>query len=98
MQVRLYLVRFPNCHECQLGFQYPKKWEIGKQWLVAEKNYIAVVTKLGKFTSYVSQDVSEKRFSNVHGFLAGRPNVSSRQSSFQLEAIENEMRIARRTK
>ena len=32
-----YLVRFPNCHECQLGFQYPKKWEIGKEWPVVEK-------------------------------------------------------------
>ena len=30
------LVRFPNCHECQLGFQYPKKWEIGKQWQVVD--------------------------------------------------------------
>ena len=32
-----YLVRFPNCHECQLGFQCPKKWEIGKEWPVVEK-------------------------------------------------------------
>ena len=37
-------------------------------------------------------------FSKVHGFSAGRPNMSSRQSSFRLEAIENEMWIARRTK
>ena len=28
------LVRFPNWLESQLGFQYLKKWEIGKQWLI----------------------------------------------------------------
>ena len=87
MQVRLYLVRFPNCHECQLGFQNPKKWE---------KNYIAAVAKLGKLTSSVSQEKmsGENKFSKVHGFLAGRPNLSPRQSSFRLEVIKNEMRIA----
>ena len=42
------LVRFPNCHECQLGFQYPKKWEIGKQWPVVENKYNAAVAKLCK--------------------------------------------------
>ena len=53
---RYRLVRFPNCHECQLGFQCPKKLEIGKQWLVVEKNYIATVIKLGKLTSSASQE------------------------------------------
>ena len=50
------LVRFPNCHECQLGFQCPKKLEIGKQWLFVEKNYIVTVIKLGKLTSSASQE------------------------------------------
>ena len=39
-----------------VGFQYPKKWEIGKQWQVVEKHYIAAVAKLGKLTSSVSQE------------------------------------------
>ena len=38
------LVRFPNCHECQLGFQCPKKWEIWKQWPILDKNCIAAAT------------------------------------------------------
>ena len=50
------VVRFPNCQECQLGFQCPKKLEIGKQWPVVEKNYIATVIKLGKLTSSASQE------------------------------------------
>ena len=54
--VALNIVRFPNCHECQLGFQCPKKLEIGKQWPVVEKNYIATVIKLGKLTSSASQE------------------------------------------
>ena len=79
-----------------VGFQYPKKWEIGKQWQVVEKHYIAAVAKLGKLTSSVSQEKmsGENKFSKVHGFLAGRPNLSPRQSSFRLEVIKNEMRIA----
>ena len=86
----LCLVRFPNCHECQLGFQNPKKWG---------KNYIAAVAKLGKLTSSVSQEkMSAKKFSKVHSFSAGRPNMSPMQSSFRLEVIKNEMRIAFRTK
>ena len=71
MQVRLYLVRFPNCHECQLGFQCPKKLEIGKQWPVVEKNYIATVIKLGKLTSSASQEkMSAKK--NSQRFMVSR--------------------------
>ena len=50
----LHLVRFPNCHECQLGFQCPKKWEIGKQWPILEENSIAAATYWDKLTSYMS--------------------------------------------
>ena len=65
------LVRFPNCHECQLGFQCPKKLEIGKQWLVVEKNYIATVIKLGKLTSSASQEkMSAKK--NSQRFMVSR--------------------------
>ena len=49
------LVRFPNCHECQLGFQCPKKWEIWKQWPILEENSIAAATYWDKLTSYMSQ-------------------------------------------
>ena len=78
---------------CQLGFQYPIKWEIGKKW---GKNYIVAVAKLGKLTPSVSQEKmsAKKKFSKVHGFSAGRSNMSPMQSSFRLVAIENEMRIA----
>ena len=65
------LVRFPNCHECQLGFQCPKKLEIGKQWPVVEKNYIATVIKLGKLTSSASQEkMSAKK--NSPRFMVSR--------------------------
>ena len=65
------LVRFPNCHECQLGFQCPKKLEIGKQWPVVEKNYIATVIKLGKLTSSASQEkMSAKK--NSQRFMVSR--------------------------
>ena len=49
------VVRFPNCHECQLGFQCPKKWEIWKQWPILEENSIAAATYWDKLTSYMSQ-------------------------------------------
>ena len=56
------LVRFPNCHECRLGFQNPKKWE---------KNYIATVIKLGKLTSSASQEkMSAKK--NSPRFMVSR--------------------------
>ena len=51
-----WLVRFPNCHECQLGFQCPKKWEIGKQWPILEENFIAAATYWDKLTSYISHE------------------------------------------
>ena len=64
--------------------------------MVAKEKNIAVETKLGKLTSSVSQEKmsGENKFSKVHGFSAGRPNMSPMQSSFRLVAIENEMRIA----
>ena len=49
-----WLVRFPNCHECQLGFQCPKKWELWKQWPILEENSIAAATYWDKLTSYMS--------------------------------------------
>ena len=64
------LVRFPNCHECQLGFQYPKKLEIGKQWPVVEKKYISVVTKLGKLSTSVSQ--AKMSAKNSQNFMVSR--------------------------
>ena len=65
------VVRFPNCHECQLGFQYPKKLEIGKQCPVVEKNYIAAVAKLCRLTSSVSQEkMSAKKSSPM--FMVSR--------------------------
>ena len=65
------LVRFPNCQECQLGFQCPEKLEIGKQWPVVEKNYIATVIKLGKLTSSASQEkMSAKK--NSPRFMVSR--------------------------
>ena len=48
------VVRFPNCHECQLGFQCPKKWELWKQWPILEENSIATATYWDKLTSYMS--------------------------------------------
>ena len=39
-----------------MGFQYPKKWVIWKQWPILEKNCIAAVTYWGKLTSYMSQE------------------------------------------
>ena len=49
-----WLVRFPNCHECQLGFQCPKKWELWKQWPILEENSIAGASYWDKLTSYMS--------------------------------------------
>ena len=70
-QASLVLVRFPNCQECQLGFQCPKKLEIGKQWPVVEKNYIVTVIKLGKLTSSASQEkMSAKK--NSPRFMVSR--------------------------
>ena len=55
-QAGQWVVRFPNCHECQLGFQCPKKWEIGKQWPILEENFIAAATYWDKLTSYISHE------------------------------------------
>ena len=53
-KVDFFIVRFPNCHECQLGFQCPKKWELWKQWPILEENSIAAATYWDKLTSYMS--------------------------------------------
>ena len=71
------VVRFPNCHECQLGFEYPKKLEIGKQCPVVEKNYIAAVAKLGRLTSSVSQEkMSAKKILQGSWFLGWKTKPS----------------------
>ena len=89
---RMIIKQIQCIDRCQLGFQYPIKWEIGK--------------KVGKITSWQWQNwvnwlppclkkrCQQKKFSKVHGFSAGRSNMSPMQSSFRLVAIENEMRIA----
>ena len=55
-QIEYQVVRFPNWLDSQLGFQYPKKWEIGKQWLILEKNCTTALTYWGKLTSYMSHE------------------------------------------
>ena len=65
---RMIIKQIQCIDRCQLGFQYPIKWEIGKKW---GKNYIVAVAKLGKLTPSVSQEkMSAKK--NSPRFMVSR--------------------------